>query len=419
MSDAVYNPVQAKLEASRCLMCEEAPCVCNCPAGVDARGFIRKIRFDDLDGAVRLLKRCNVLAASCAYICPTGGMCGKECSAEGLVHPIDIKGLQKFVCEYERGVGMIEPIRSRRDGAKIAVVGAGPAGLGCAAELAVKHHAVTVFERDGKAGGMLAQCIPSWRLPAEVVAFEQEFIEKLGVEFSFNSEVSDPASLLKQGFDAVFVSIGLDKPKGMDVIGSKLDGVYQALPFLSEAKRGRVKDLGKRVIVIGGGDTALDAARVARRAGSQVIVLYRRTQGEMPAYPEEVDGAWDEGVEFYFRTIVHGVVGKGKVAGVRCVRVRWHGRTRGMAQGYDVEGPEFQIACDAVVMAVGQGPSTAFGLRQTPSGFIAIDSASAMTSTPGVFAGGDCAIGGGTAARATGHGRMAALKIEEYLTSKS
>jgi glutamate synthase (NADPH/NADH) small chain len=415
MSRKPLSKTQAMLMASRCLMCEDASCTCDCPAGVDARAFIRKIRFDNLDGAVRMLKQCNVLAASCSYICPTGALCTKECKAEGLTGPIDIGGLQRFVCDYERRVGMIEPVRSKCDGAKVAIVGAGPAGLGCAAELACRNYAVTVFERESKAGGMLRQCIPSYRLPEEVLDFEEEFIRKLGVEFVFGNEVDDPKAILKKGFDAVFIAAGLSSPKGMDVPGSDLPGVYQALNVLKAAKHGTPMDLGKRAIVIGGGDTALDAARIAKKSGSECLLLYRRTQKEMPAYKEEISAAWDEGIEFYFRTVVHSISGSNKVTGVRCVRVHWRDKIPGRQQAFDVEGTQFQVACDSVIIAAGQCPASTFGLRTTPNGMIAVDKAAFATSEQRIFAAGDIVNGGTTAAQALGMGKKAAENMDRYL----
>lgn len=416
MPEEIYTPIEAKIEAVRCLMCADAPCTCNCPAGVDARSFIRKIRFDNLEGAVRLLKRCNVLAASCAHICPTGVLCGKGCLAEGLSRPIDIGGLQKFVMEWERKTGMIEPKMPERDGAKIAVVGSGPAGLASAAELAVRGHIVTVFEKNAVFGGMLRHCIPSFRLPDEVIDFEIEFLKKLGIEFIGGHSVDDPKALLKKDFKAIFIATGLGRPQKPDIINSGVHGVHQALAFLSDARNGKITDLGKRAIVIGGGDTALDAARVAKRAGTEVFVLYRRTQGEMPAYRNEIDEAWSEGVEFYFRTIVRSVLGENQTKGVRCVRIRWHEKTRGTTQGYDVEGAEFTIACDSVIVATGQAPSSTFNLRETPGGLIAVDKDTFMTSENGIFSGGDVAFGGSQASRAIGQGRQAAIKIDEYVS---
>lgn len=415
MPEEGYSRSAALLEASRCLMCADAPCSCDCPSGVNARSFIRKIRFDNLDGAVRLLRRANVLAGSCAHICPTGSLCGRSCTAIELSHPIDIRGLQRFVMEDERARGMIEPKVSARTGARVAVVGAGPAGLACAAELAQRDYAVTVFEREASGGGMLRQCIPSFRLPVEVVEFELEFIRKLGVEFVFNHSVEHPEELKQQGYAAVFVATGLGTPKGSDLIGAKLPGVWKALNLLRAAKRGEQLMLGRRAIVVGGGDTALDAARVARAAGSECLVLYRRTQREMPAYIEEVRAAWDEGAEFYFRTIVRAVHGDDHVESVRCVRVHWHPPRLGFPQAYEVEGAEFSIPCDSVILAIGQDPDSTFGMRTTPAGLVAVDKDHLMTSVPGVFAGGDLTTGGGTAARAVGQGKAAAIAIDRFL----
>ena len=419
MPEEGFNIVQATTEARRCLMCADAPCACNCPAGVDARLFIRKIRFDNLAGAVRSLRRCNVMAGSCARICPTGTLCGKGCLAAGLSRPIDIGGLQRFVMDWERENGMIDPAVPVRDGAKVAVVGSGPAGLGAAAELAVRGHLVTVFERDDQLGGMLNQCIPAWRLPGDVVDFEIEFIRKLGVEFLLGQTMDENKEFFARGYEAVFLATGLTKQRGGEIIGAKTPGVFQALDVLRAVKRGGEINFGRRAVVIGGGDTALDAARTARRSGADCVLLYRRTQREMPAYPNEVDEAWNEGVEFYFRVIPRAVIGNDAVKGVRCVRIRWHKPMPGMAMAYDVEGSEFVIACDSVIVATGQGPESTFGLRTTPNGLVAVDKDSMMTSHPGVFAGGDLVFGGGTAARAVGMGRLAAAKIDEYLKSKA
>ncbi len=418
MPHAPMNIIQARAEAQNCLMCEDAPCACNCPAGVDARSFIRKIRFDNLDGAVRHLRSRNVMAASCAYVCPTGSSCAKDCTAKGLLNPIEIGKLQRFVTDYEMNRGMIEPLASKKDKPAIAVVGSGPAGLGAAAELAVRGHAVKIFEAEEKIGGVLRYHIPSFRLPEEVLDFDVEFIKKLGVEIECQRRIEDPARLLSEKFSAVYLATGLWKSKEDDLIGSDLNGAYRALDFLRLSKENKLPELGRRVLVIGGGDTAMDSARTARERGAESIVVYRRTQSEMPAYEEEVEAAWRDGVEFYFRVIPRAVVGKDRVEGLRCVRVRWHKKTAGMKQGYDVEGSEFVIGCDSLVIATGQIPESTFKLRTSPSGMIAVSQSDYFTSNPSIFAGGDVVTGGGTAARAVGMGKLAAAKISEYVAKE-
>lgn len=414
----VFTSIQAKLESTRCLMCADAPCSCNCPAGVDARSFIRKIRFDNIEGAVRSLRQSNVLAASCSYICPTGTSCTRECTAKELLRPIDISGLQRYVMNYEIKNGMVAPEVPPVNGKKVAVVGAGPAGLGCAAELRVRGHEVVVFEASNVAGGMLKQSIPSFRLPVEVVDFEVEFIEKLGVEFKFGSKIDDPKKLLKDGFDAVFLGTGLPKSKNADFMNADLPGVYQALDFLKMSKEGNMPEIGKRVLVIGGGDTALDAARVAKMAGAESFIVYRRTQSEMPAYPNEIEDAWHEGVEFYFRVLPRAVVGDEKVTGLKCVRIKWHKLMPGMPRGYDVEGTEFVTNCDTVITAIGQEPDDVFGMRASPGGMIAVEQNTFKTSVEGIYAAGDVVDGGGTAAKAVGMGKLAAMQMDVYLNSK-
>ncbi len=414
MPEEGYNSQQALLEANRCLMCADAPCTCDCPAGVDARAFIRKIRFDNLDGAVRLLKRANVLAASCARICPTGTLCAKGCTAAGLSTPIDIGGLQQFVMDWERAHGMIEPRVPVQNGRRVAIIGSGPAGLGCAAELAIRGHIVTVFERRDMLGGMLRRCIPAFRLPDDVLDFEIAFLKNLGIAFVTEHEVADPRELLQKDFEAVFLATGLHRARGGDLAGMELSGAHQAIDYLQAVKDGNAPSIGRRAVVIGGGDTALDAARTARAQGAECFLLYRKPQAEMPAYPNEVDDAWNEGVEFYFRVVVQQILGKEKVEGVRCMRVKWQPKQAGGKRTYDVEATAFDIACDAVLMAIGQGAESTFELATAPNALIAVDS-EMMTSTPGLFAGGDAVMGGGTAARAVGQGRLAATHIDAFV----
>ncbi|MFH1654760.1 MAG: FAD-dependent oxidoreductase [Pseudomonadota bacterium] len=400
-----YTIQTAKEEALRCLMCSDAPCNSGCPAGVDVRRFIRKIRMDNIKGAIRQLRRGNVMAGSCAYICPSSDTCCKECSIKGLKEPIDIRGLQRFLMDYERKFGMIEPISHHKKSKKsVAIVGAGPAGLACAADLSMKGYEVVIFDAAKVAGGMLSQVIPEFRLPKKVVGFDVEFIKKLGPTLRLGKMIDDPRSL-KKDFDAVFVACGLSKSKTPELKGVKLKGVYKALDFLRLAKAKKLKLKG-RVVIIGGGDTALDCARVAKELKMESFLLYRRTQGQMPASHEEILGAWNSGVEFYFRYLPKSILGNKKVEGIRGVRICWQNKNK-----FVEEGTPFDIKCDSVVFAVGQDVEDQFGLRCAVN--------KVTTSEPGIFAGGDFVYGASTAVGAVGSGKLAAIEIDKYLGMSS
>jgi len=318
------------------------------------------------------------------------------------------------VMDYEMCRGMIEPLNSPKKKSRVAIVGAGPAGLGCAAELAVRGHNVKVFDREEKPGGMLRYYIPNYRLPDEILDFEIDFIKKLGVEFEMKSEIENLESL-KKDFDAVYIATGLHKSRGGDLKGVEKKNCYMALDFLRMANASKLPKLGNRVCVIGGGDTAMDAAQVSKKSGAESFVLYRRPQDKMPAYKNEIEASWNMGVEFYFRVLPCEIVGKDRVEGVKCVRVKWHKSLLGKGEKYDIENEEFTIACDTVVIAIGQGTESIFGLKQSKEGLLQIDSETFRTSENGIYAGGDMVQGGGTAARAVGMGKLAATKIDEYL----
>lgn len=402
-----YTYDTALQEASRCLMCEDAPCHKGCPATVNPKRFIRKIRFGDLAGAVRLLRDSNVLAGSTAYICPCLSTCGAECTSEKLTRPIDISGLQRYVIDTEIEQGMLEPAKPVKNGIKVAVIGSGPAGLSCAATLAVKGYLVEVFEAKKIAGGQLGATIPDFRLPKHVLDFEIKFIKKLGVKFHLGSRIDDPNSLKRRGFQAVFVATGLGSSRSLGITGEKKKGVMSALDFLERCKNKEKLSLGKRVLIVGGGDTAIDSARSARRMGAEALLLYRRGPEDMPAYRPDIAEAFDEGVEFWFRVVPIEILGKERVEGIRLRRVKWLGRGR-QANRYKFEGPAFDIRGDAVINAVGQVLDDDFGLKPGEG----------MVS-PGIFAGGDFACGASTAAAAIGSGRRAADEIDMYLANST
>jgi dihydropyrimidine dehydrogenase (NAD+) subunit PreA len=414
---------RAREEAARCLLCHDPPCHASCPSRIDPRTFIRKIRFGNLAGAARHLRRQNPLAASCAELCPVLDLCVGSCLREKLSQPIDIAGLQRFVCQWEREsgepvVGPITPWRGR-----VAVVGGGPAGLSCAAGLARRGFAVTVFDRERVAGGILHTAIPSYRLPPEVVAHDVAQIAALGVQFSLGARIESGAALLGEGFAAVFVAAGTGRSAPLGIPGEACRRVHPAMAFMTAAKAGRNAALGQRVAVIGAGDVAIDAARLARRFGSEVTLLYRRDRSAMPAYRLDADAAWREGVEFLFHVIPLGFVradgrmadADDALAGVRVQCVEWESPGREATEARPAGGP-FVVPCDNVLVAVGLRPTTAFDLPLDERGLIRHDHATLMTERPGVFAGGDIASGPGVAVRAVEMGKRAAEKIEAYLT---
>jgi dihydropyrimidine dehydrogenase (NAD+) subunit PreA len=403
-----YNYDAALTEATRCLMCHDAPCHSGCPSKVNPKLFIRKIKFGDMAGAVRLLRNANVLSASCAYICPCMNTCCGECTSEKLDRPIDIIGLQRYVMTWEREHGVLETVVAEKNGKKVAVIGSGPAGLACASKLAVKGYDVHVFEREHVAGGQLKLSIPDFRLPQEVIDFETNLVQKLGVTFHFGATVQDTETLKKEGFESIFVATGLMGSRNLNIDGEDKKGVYQALDFLIRAKKGESLNIGKRVLVVGGGDTAIDAARVAAKMGAQVLMLYRRTQKDMPAYRPDIEEAFSDGVEMWFRVVPVAITGEANVSGMRLQRVSWKGEGR-YVKDYDVEGPEFEIQADTVINAVGQTKDHDFGLdKADPTTFKVAE---------GLYVGGDFAHGAGTAVAAIGQGNNVALEIDKFLTN--
>lgn len=413
----------AREEALRCLLCDDSPCRCGCPAGVDPRRFIRRIRFDDLAGAARLLRRGNILYGVSGYVCPSGKTCVSRCTHERLDRPIDILGLQRFVADWERtetaaGRPPATPRRvpPRDPQRPVAVVGAGPAGLACAAELALRGRRVVVFDAADKAGGMLRRVLPWFRLPEEIVDFEVGVVERLGVEFRLGTRVEDLDALRRQGFAAIFVATGTWAARRLGIPGEDLPGVVSPLALLESARRTGAAEIGRRVVVVGGGDVALDAARVARRLGAEVTLAYRRDREAMPAYGQEVEEALEEGVEFLFHVVPEAALGTDRVTGLRLRRVRWDGPGR-TALKYEVRGGPLDLEADTIVPAVGLEPRPAdrLGLPAVPGGWIATLDRNGFTGAEGVFAGGDAATGPGTVVAAVGEGKRIAAAIDAYL----
>lgn len=441
--EGVLTPQQAVMEASRCLFCHDAPCTKGCPAGVDVAGFIRRLKTQNFVGAARVIREANPLAGVCARVCPSSEQCEKECSSTNLSEPIAIRALQRFVCDVEMSRGIKFAAPPARTGRRVAVIGSGPAGLACAAELARRGHSVKVFEARPSLGGAMRYAIPAYRLPRKVLDMEISAIADLGVEFETGAEVAaggrvDIDRLLTE-YDAVFLGVGLGEAAELKIEGEELPGVIDAYTFLEEAA-GAVREDGSidrdaapqvqdPVVVIGGGNVAIDAACTARRLGAKsVTIAYRRTQAEMPAWPEEFKFAAEEGVGFEWLVSpieIAAACGQGSSADSAHLTVRFarmklaEPDESGRRRPVPIEGEYWEARAGTVITALGQNAydvgRVACGLATDERGFIIVHPDTYATSRKGVFAGGDAVNGGTTVARAVGEGTMAARAIDEYL----
>ena len=445
-----YTPEQAVNEARRCLGCPKAPCRDGCPVGVPVREFIALVAQERFAEAYALVKSTNALPAVCGRVCPQETQCEGHCTRGRRGEPVGIGYLERFVADWalvhpdqaleavlahdavDEGLGD----RSLFARKSVACVGSGPASLTCAGELAKQGVRVTVFEALHTVGGVLAYGIPEFRLPKSLIAQEVDSIAQLGVEFKVNQVIGrlyDVRELLgRGGFDAVFIGTGAGAPTYMNIPGEDLDGVMMANELLCrvnlmKAYRFPAYDtpvyMGKRCVVVGGGNVAMDAARTARRLGAAVTVVYRRSRREMPARDEEIAHAQEEGVEFQFLTGPTEIVGdaQGWVQQVRCVRMELgEADASGRRRPHPIIESEFSLPADTVVIAVGSKTNTLIqqttpGLEFTDRHLIVADAATGATSIPGVFAGGDSVIGAATVIRAMGAGKRAAAGIMDYL----
>jgi glutamate synthase (NADPH/NADH) small chain len=418
-----YSPQEAVAEAARCVGCEDAPCAKACPAGVEVAKFIRQVASRNLSGAIRLIKEENILAGTCARICPQSSLCEGKCSSKELASPIKIGRLQRFAADQELEKGP-KPLKSLPPkGIKVAVVGAGPAGLSAATFLKRLGYDVDLYEAESLPGGVLTYSIPPYRLPKQVVQQEVNYIRSLGVRIHTRHPVDDPVALLDL-YRAVFIGTGANRPSRLGIHGEDLPGVIQAVDFLREVnlalieKRDFERSLGDRVVVIGGGNAAIDGAVTARRLGiPEVTILYRRTEEEMPAWDGERAVAQHEGVRFWTLASPIRFLGNGKLSSVECLEVQLSGEDEtGRMRPVPLTGTEFRISCDTAVLAIGQEPGKGFpGLKQDPKGLIEVDGETQASSVPGVYAGGDAVRGINTAVRAVGDGKRAAFAADAWI----
>lgn len=431
-----YTPDMAMEEAKRCLQCKKPLCIKGCPVEIDIPAFIKHIVDGDFDRAIKKIKEKNLLPAVCGRVCPQEEQCEKMCVLEKKGAPIAIGRLERFAADWEAKEGKVElPQLPDPTGKKVAVVGAGPAGLTIASDLIQAGHSVTIFEALHAPGGVLTYGIPEFRLPKEIVYREVDFIKKLGVEIKLDYVIGMIATLdeLLEEYDAIFLGTGAGLPWFMNIEGEHLNGIYSANEYLTRVNLMRAFEFpqadtpvkrAKRVAVIGGGNVAMDAARTALRLGAEEVrVIYRRSRAEMPARAEEIENAEEEGVIFEFLTLPKRYISDdfGWVKEIECIRMQLgEPDASGRRRPIPIEGSEFRIPVDVVVVSIGQSPNplipkTTSGLDVGKGGNIIVDPNTGKTSKKGVWAGGDVVRGGATVILAMGDARIAARSISAYL----
>ncbi len=433
-----YTPEMAMEEATRCLNCKHKPCVAGCPVQVQIPEFIALTAEGKFLEAAAKIKETSALPAVCGRVCPQESQCERVCVRGIKGEAVAIGRLERFVADYARENGEALPEKPASNGHKVAVVGAGPAGLTCAGDLAGMGYQVTVFEALHTAGGVLMYGIPEFRLPKEIVQKEIDNLKALGVEFVLNfvvgrSETID--ELMADGYEAVFVGSGAGLPTFIGVPGENANGVYSANEYLTRINlmKAYMPDSptpiqrAHKVAVVGGGNVAMDACRCAKRMGAEdVYIIYRRGEAELPARLEEIHHAKEEGIVFKFLTAPLEILTDENynVTGMRCQRMELgEPDASGRCRPVPVEGSEFTLDLDCVIAAIGTSPNplirhTTPGLETNKRGCIIADEEHGITSKDGVFAGGDAVTGAATVILAMGAGKKAALAMDEYIRSK-
>ena len=432
-----YTAEIAVDEANRCLNCKNKPCVSGCPVNIDIPDFITQIKQSKFEDAYKIISDSSSLPAVCGRVCPQESQCEKHCTLGIKFEPVAIGRLERFVADWHNEHSDTLPKKPESNGIKVAVIGSGPSGLACAGDLAKKGYKVTVFEALHSAGGVLVYGIPEFRLPKSIVAKEIDTLKALGVDIETDVVIGKTLTideLFDDGYEAVFVGSGAGLPKFMGIKGEGFNGVYSANEFLTRINLMKAYETGShtpikhghKVLVVGGGNVAMDAARCARRLGGEVSIVYRRTENELPARKEEIEHAKEEGINFMFLTSPVEILGDsdGNVTGMVCQEMTLSAPDKsGRAKPIPLYESDFKISADCVIMALGTSPNplirnTTDGLDTQKWGGIIVDDETGLTSREGVYAGGDAVTGSATVILAMGAGKHAAKAIDEYLTEK-
>ncbi|MBO5937981.1 MAG: NADPH-dependent glutamate synthase [Clostridia bacterium] len=440
-----YDEATAIDEALRCLNCKNMPCVAGCPVNVHIPEFIAKIKEGDFEGAYQVIQQSSSLPAVCGRVCPQETQCESKCVRGIKGEPVGIGRLERFVADWHNAHSDELPLAAPSNGHKVAIVGAGPAGLTCAGDLAKKGYSVTVFEALHAAGGVLVYGIPEFRLPKAIVQKEVDHLISMGVEIKTNMVIGKTLTvdeLNEMGYEAIFIASGAGLPNFMGIPGESLKGVYSANEFLTRSnlmkayRENPVTPImkGGCVAVVGGGNVAMDAARTALRLGAEkVYIVYRRSLEELPARREEVEHAMEEGIEFLLLHNPVEILGyenpedrrdpkNGFVSGLKCIKMELgEPDERGRRRPIPIEGSEFMIDVDTVIMSIGTSPNplikmTTAGLEVNKRGGIIVEETTGETTRKGVYAGGDAVTGAATVISAMGAGKLAAKSIDEQLS---
>ena len=434
-----YNKEEAMAEAERCLNCKNAKCIAGCPVAIDIPAFIEEVKKGEIEEAARVIAKASALPAVCGRVCPQETQCEGQCIRGIKGEPVSIGKLERFVADWSREHGFVPEAPEKTNGKKVAVIGSGPCGLTCAGDLAKLGYEVTIFEALHEPGGVLTYGIPEFRLPKKgVVQPEIENVKKLGVKLETNviigKSVTIDELMEEEGFQAVFIGSGAGLPKFMGIPGENANGVFSANEYLTRSNLMKAfRDdydtplmIGKKVVVVGGGNVAMDAARTALRLGAEVHIVYRRSEKELPARAEEVHHAKEEGIRFNLLTNPVEILTdeNGWVNGIICRRMELgEPDESGRRRPVEKAGSDFRIDADTVIMALGTSPNplisaTTEGLSVNRWKCIIADEADGKTTKEGVYAGGDAVTGAATVILAMEAGRAGARGIDEYLSGK-